>query len=492
MKIATLGFSHEANTFSSVPASLEQWQRAGILTGPEILAQYADAQATISGFLELGHIDDDVSVTPLLFSRITPMGVIPADTYERLVEMMLQALSASGPWDAVLLAQHGAAVSADYPDADGEFIRRVRDLLGPQVPIGVTLDMHANVSQLLIDNADVVTVYQTNPHVDARPQALHAGRLIAATVRGQIHPTMALQMPPLAINILRQGTDDSPMWELLARAVQHGEQAGVLSVSVIEGYPYADVAEMGMSFLAVTDGDPDLASDVASALARTAWEQRSAYDAAGVPVEEALRRAAAADDGPIVLLDTGDNIGAGSPGDSTHLLAAAQRLGVPGIFCSLADPQAVQECIDAGVGATLELAVGGKTDDLHGSPVTVQATVRALTDGRWEDPGATHGGFRFFDTGTNALLETQDGHDVLLTSQPQGNVSLQQLRAVGLEPTRQPIIIAKGVNSPRAAFEPIAAEMIYVGTPGVTSADLSTFTYRHLRPMHPFAHEANY
>src|SRR5699024_9538305 len=113
MKIATLGFSHEANTFSSVPASLEQWQRAGILTGAEILAQYADAQATISGFLELGRIDDDVSVTPLLFSRITPMGVIPADTYEHLVHMMLQALSTSGPWDAVLLAQHGAAVSAD-------------------------------------------------------------------------------------------------------------------------------------------------------------------------------------------------------------------------------------------------------------------------------------------------------------------------------------------------------------------------------------------
>jgi microcystin degradation protein MlrC len=195
----------------------------------------------------------------------------------------------------------------------------------------------------------------------------------------------------------------------------------------------------------------------------------------------------------VVLLDTGDNVGGGSPADSTHLLAAAQRLGVRGLFHSLCDPQAVQECITAGVCATVELAVGGKTDDRHGRPVNVRGTVRLLSDGTWEDPGSTHGGFRFFDTGPGALLATEDGHDLLLTTLPQGNVSLQQLRAVGLDPTTQRIIVAKGVNSPRAAFEPIAAEMLYVGTPGVTSADLSTFTYHHRRrPMFPFEPEATY
>lgn len=496
MRIATLGISHEANTFSTVPGSLEQWERAGILEGGEIVRQYGTAQATISGFLELASVEPDVEVVPLVFSRITPMGSITAEAFETLVGRMLGALRTQGPWDAVLLAQHGAAVSDDYPDADGEVTRRVRELVGPDVPIGLTLDMHANISQLLVDNADVVTVYQTNPHLDPRPRALTAGRLIAATVRGEIRPVMALEMPPVAINILAQGTDDSPMKELVALARRQADRPGVLDVSVVEGYPYADVEEMGMSALAVTDGDEALARDVAGTVARAVWDAREAYDATATGIDEALRRAEAIAEegrGPVVLLDTGDNVGAGSPADSTHLLAAAQRMGVRGVFCTLCDPDAVQQCIDAGEGATVELEVGGKTDELHGAPVRVRGTVRLLHDGRWEETGPTHGGFRYFDTGPAALLATEDGHDLLLNSRPQGNVSRAQLSAVGLDPAAQRIIVAKGVNSPRATFEPIAAELVFVGTPGVTSADLSTFTYRRRRrPLFPFEREATY
>ncbi|MEE6282905.1 M81 family metallopeptidase [Georgenia sp. MJ170] len=496
MRIATLGISHEANTFSTVPASIEQWERSGILEGPAVVEQYGAAQATISGFLELADVEPDVEVVPLIFSRITPMGSITADAFETLVGRMLDTLRDQGPWDAVLLAQHGAAVSDEFPDADGEVTRRVRALVGAEVPIGVTLDMHANLSQLLVDNADIVTVYQTNPHLDPRSRALTAGRLIARTVRGEIRPTMALEMPPVAINILAQGTDDSPMRELVTHARSQAQRPGVLDVSVVEGYPYADVAEMGMSFLAITDSDGTLARDVAQTMARTAWDGREAFHAEGLTIDDALseaNRIADKGSGPVVLLDTGDNVGAGSPADSTFLLAAAQERGIRGVFCSLCDPDAVRQCVDAGVGATVELLVGGKTDNLHGVPLRVRGTVRLLHDGRWEETGPTHGGFRFFDTGPGALLATEDGHDVLLTSHPLGNVSKQQLSAVGLDPARQRIIIAKGVNSPRATFEPVAAELLFVGTPGVTCADLSTFTYRHRRrPMFPFEREATY
>ncbi|MEE6287852.1 M81 family metallopeptidase [Georgenia sp. MJ173] len=496
MRIATLGFSHEANTFSTVPAGIEQWQRAGILEGRAIVDQYGGAQATISGFLELATVEHDVKIVPLVFSRITPMGSIPADAFEMLVDRLLAALRDHGPWDAVLLALHGAAVSDEHPDADGEVTRRVRALVGPDVPIGLTLDMHANLSPLLVDHADVVTVYQTNPHLDARSRALTAGRLIVRAVRGEIRPTMALEMPPVAINILAQGTDDSPVRELVAHARQQARRPGVLDTSVVEGYPYADVAEMGMSFLAITDGDAALAQDVARTMARTAWDGREGFDAEALTVDDALGRADRIADegrGPVVLLDTGDNVGAGSPADSTVLLAAAQARGVRGVFCSLCDPDAVQQCVVAGVGASVELLAGGKTDGRHGDPVRLRGTVRLLHDGRWEETGPTHGGFRYFNTGPGALLATEDGHDVLLISRPHGNVSRQQLSAVGLDPARQRIIIAKGVNSPRATFEPIAAELLFVGTPGVTSADLSTFGYQHRRrPMFPFEREATY
>lgn len=493
MRIATLGVSHEANTFSPVPASLAQFERAGIARGQDIVKEYATSQATVGGFLALADEAPDVEVVPLVFARITPMGTITADAFETLLAEMLAALADQGPWDAVLLALHGAAVSAEFPDADGELARRVREQVGPDVPVGTTLDMHANVSLLLVESTDVVTVYQTNPHVDPREQALRCAQLVRRAVLGEIRPTMALEMPPVAINILRQGTSDSPMRELLEVAQEQARRPGVLSVSAVEGFPYADVAEMGMSFLAVTDDDAALAREVATELARFAWDQREDYEATGWAVDDALRRADEAERGPVVLLDTGDNIGGGSPGDSTFILAAAQRLGVRRLFQSLCDPGAVEECVAAGVGSTVELEVGGKTDDQHGAPVRVRATVRVVTDGRFEDPTPTHGGFRFFDTGTSVLLATEDGHDLLLTSDPQGTVSLEQLRSVGLDPLQQPIIVAKGVNSPRAAFEPIASELLYVATPGSTSADLSSFTFEHRRrPMFPFEPDATY
>jgi microcystin degradation protein MlrC len=304
---------------------------------------------------------------------------------------------------------------------------------------------------------------------------------------------MALEKPPLAVNILSQGTSDSPMKELVGLAAEAATRPGVLSVSIAEGFPYADVEEMGMAFLAVTDGDAELAGEIAEELARAAWEVRTELEGDGVAIDAALRHAAEAENHPVVLLDVGDNIGGGSPGDSTHVLAAAQRLGVGGLFHSLCDPASVVACTNAGVGATVELDVGGKTDDLHGDPVTIRGVVRMLDDGRFEDAGPTHGGFRFYDAGPRALVHTDDDHMVLLTSHPRGNTSRQELVSVGLDPLTQPIIVAKGVHSPRATYEPIAAEMVRLNTPGCTSADVSALAYEHRRrPMFPYERETAY
>lgn len=367
--------------------------------------------------------------------------------------------------------------------------------MGPDATIGVTLDMHANVSARMVEHADVVNLYMTNPHLDARVRARECGRLVFRTARGEIHPVMALESPPLIVNILRQGTSDSPMRELVGRAVEAATRTGVLSVSIGEGFPYADVAEMGMSFLAVTDGDPELARSIARELAQAAWDVRSDLDGDGVPVDDALRQAEviARDARPVVLLDVGDNVGGGSPADSTHVLAAARRLGIGGIFQSLCDPAAVAECAAAGIGATVELEVGGKTDRLHGSPIAVRGVVRGLDDGRFEDSGPTHGGQRFFDAGPRTVIETDDGFTLLITSRTMGNMSRQELVSAGIDPLRQPIIVAKGVHSPRGAFEPIASVMIQLNSAGCTSADVTALPYRHRRrPMFPYESDATY
>ncbi|MCP5260211.1 MAG: M81 family metallopeptidase [Rhodoferax sp.] len=487
IRIASAGFLHESNTFSAIPASLDLWQRSGILDGDAIRREYAQSQSTLAGFLALEQEDPQVQVVPLVFSRLTPMGAITPDAIEHLFQRIVDAIRDNGPWDGVLLPQHGAAVSEPYLDPDGELLRRVRELVGPDVPIGMALDMHANVSPAMVEPADIVTVYQTNPHIDARAQALLCARLLVQTIRGTIRPRMALATPPLVVNILCQGTNDQPMSELLAAADIQRRRPGVLSVSVVEGYPYADVPEMGMSFIAVTDNDQALADDVAQQLARAAWDLREPLNHGGTAVDDALRQAHAASAAPVVLFDVGDNVGGGSPGDSTHILHAARALGIANLLQAVCDPQVVQQCQAAGVGGRISAAVGGKSDHLHGAPFPIEATVTALGDGRYEETGPTHGGFRFFNDGPSCALKTDDGYTLLLTSRGAGSASLQQFRSLGIEPTDYQIVVAKGVHSPRPAMEPIAKALIWVATPGVTSADLSTFTYQHRRvPLYPF------
>ena len=492
MRIAVLGLSHESNTYSPVPASLDRWLAAGPVEGADLFDRYASSEASLAGYLELAS-EPGIDLVPLVFYDLTPMGAITADAFETMAGRLVAGLERHGPWDAILLALHGAAVSEGYRDADGEILRRVRSMAGPDVPIGLVLDMHANISPAIVEHATLVTTYMTNPHLDARRRARLAADLTLSTVREEIRPVMALEMPPLAVNILRQGTDDSPMRELVALAHVQARRPGVLAMSVAEGFPYADVEEMGMAFLCVTDGDPDLASEAARIVAGEAWRMRSQLDGKAVAIEDALLRAANDARRPIVLLDVGDNVGGGSPGDSTHVLAAARRLGIGGLFQSLCDPEAVRACQEAGVGGTVSISVGGKTDGLHGEPVPITGTVRLLDGGKFEDPGATHGGFRFYDAGDRAVVHTAEDHLLMLISLPMGNTSLQQLISAGIDPLERQVIVAKGVHSPRAAFEPIAADMIWMATPGCTTADLGRLDYRHRRrPMFPYEPEASY
>ena len=482
IRIATAGFQHESNTFSKIPASLDLWERSGILEGDAIRTEYETSQSTLAGFFALEKEDPEVRVVPLVFTRLMPMGAMTTEAVEHIMRRVTEAIRDNGPWDAVLLPLHGAAVSVPYLDADGEMVRRVREVVGPHVPIGLALDMHANVSRQMVENADLVTVYQTNPHIDTHLRALECARLTVRMVRGQIKPRVALEMPPLVVNILCQGTEDQPLSDLLRLAEEQRQRPGMLSISVVEGYPYADVPEMGMSFIAVTDNDQALADDAARQLALAAWGMRAALNHGGLPIDQALRQAQAAPAGPAVLFDVGDNVGGGSPGDSTHILHAARRLGIGDVLQALCDPEVVRQCQAAGIGGRIEASVGGKSDDLHGAPFPIQATITALSDGCYEETGPTHGGFRFFNDGPSCALRTDDGYMLLLTSRSAGSSSLQQFRALGIEPTQIKIIVAKGVHSPRPAMEPIAKELIWVGSPGVTSADLSTFTYRHRRP----------
>jgi len=526
MRLAILGISHETNTFSRVPTDYAAFEAADILRGEQLVERFDGSSYTIAGYLQAAD-ELGFEAVPLMWAQTGPLSTISRDAYDRLTDEMFGMLRDQGPWDGVLIANHGAAVAEGHPDMDAAFAEAVRAIVGPKVPIGGTLDMHANVSQRLVAVADVTMVWRTNPHLDAKARSRRCAELVLRTARGEIRPVQWIETPPLVVNIVQQFTGQEPMRSLVDDCLAANERPHILDTSVAEGYPYADVPQMGMSWIAIADGDLAAAKDAARWMARRAWEQREALNAPIPSIGEALDLAVAryrgprplgdmdpvpADGtalaaptaattsdglaprlGPIVLMDVGDNIGGGSSADSTAILAEAQRCGVVSLLQTLYDPGSVERCIAAGVGAVVTLDVGGKTDDLHGRPVRVTGGVRTIVDGQWQDPGVTHGGFTSFDGGTMVRLDTTDGHTLVLTSKRVGNTSRYQMYSMGIHPETYRIVVAKGVVSPRPAYQPIAGEVILVNTPGVATADLSTFTYRGRRvPLFPFERDATY
>jgi microcystin degradation protein MlrC len=271
---------------------------------------------------------------------------------------------------------------------------------------------------------------------------------------------------------------------------------GIVSASVGQGYPWADVHENGLSAYALHESSVDEARRAARHIAQRAWELREELTSAAGPspaeaVAEGLVAAKAG--GPIVLLDAGDNIGAGSSGDSTFLLAEAIRQGARSWLQTIRDTEAVAECVKAGVGARITLSVGGKSDDMHGEPVSLTGRVRVISDGRFEDKGTVHAGWRYFNGGTTVGFETAAGPTVVLVSTRVGNMSREQYYSIGYRPEEFDVVVAKGVVSPRPAYQPIARNMITVNSPGATSGDLTTFDFkRRRRPLFPFERGTEY
>lgn len=492
MRVGIAGISHESNSFSSQPTTLERFKERGIFRGEEIIAQYGDSHSKIAGYLA-GAEQFGYTAVPLYVADARPMGPLTSDTFEALVSEMLEAIRSAGHLDGLFLYIHGAMVSQEYPDGEGEICARVSQLLGPDIPIMTTPDLHGNISQKMIDNTTATIVYRMNPHLDTRERGLETASLMARTLRSEINPVQALEMPPMVINILKQHTREEPAIRLIQDAEAAMKRPRVLTASAVLGYQYADVEEMGASFIAVADGDPQAARDAACWMAKRAWARREEFVGNAASPEEALREAAAYPEKPIVLMDVGDNVGGGSAADSTVLLEEAFRLGIGDMLIVLKDPEAVQACARAGVGAQISLKVGGKTDNMHGSPVPIQGHLQTLTDGHFIETRPMHGGGRFFYQGLTAVVETEQKHTIVLTSLPMGPGSLEQVRSAGITPEHKQIIVAKGVVAPRGAYEPIAAKIILVNTPGATDADLSRWQYkRRRRPLFPFELDAPY
>jgi len=484
-RVAILGLLHESNTFLSTKTEYANFASTSMTRGRALVDRWSGTHHELGGFLA-GIEESGLEPAPAMATFAVPSGTISKAAYERLVSELLESLRAVMPVAGLLVALHGATVSEEFTDADGEILRRIRSITGPDLPIMVTLDLHANISLAMVSRSTAIVAYRSNPHLDQFERGHEAALLLAQTLEEKILPVQALEMPPLVIQISRQYTAEYPARELYDDLKEVLIWPGILSASVAMGFYYSDVEEMGASFLATADRDEALAKKAARWMADRAWKRRHEFVGDLPNPERAVRMAVKSAKKPVVLMDVGDNVGGGSPADSTILIAEILRQRARNALLVLHDPESVKLCVEAGVRATVELEVGAKTGCLHGIPVPVRGRVRTLSDGIFLETQVRHGGWGGGDQGTTAVVETDESHTIVLTSLRMAPMSLEQILSLGIHPERKDILIVKGVVAPRAAYEPIAGEIILVDTPGVTGDNPARFKYtRRRRPLFP-------
>jgi microcystin degradation protein MlrC len=490
-RVGVIALLQESNTFLRGQTTLEHFRQEVLLRGEAVREHFANTPHEVGGFFA-GLADANIEAVPIFAARALPFGAVTAECWDALLAMLREELEHTGRLDGVLVAPHGATVSELEPDADGCWLEVVRRHVGPAVPIIGTLDPHANLSPKMVAATDALCAYRTNPHVDQKARGKEAAGWMVRTLRGDIRPTQAACFPPMAINIERQCTSEPPLCELRDHVdLAIAGQVNVLCANILLGFPYADVPEMGSAALVVTNGDQPRAQMFANQMGTAMWDLRHALAGNFISIGDAVTEAATLL-GPVCLLDMGDNVGGGSPGDGTLLAHELLNQRVGASLVVIYDPDAAREAAGAGVGSQVALMIGAKSDTLHGLPLGGMFRVQHLCDGIFTETEVRHGGFTKCDQGPTAIVESGDLH-VMLTTKRMPPFSLQQLIGCGVDPQKYQVIVAKGVNAPLAAYQPVCPHMIRVNTPGVTTADVTQLPFtRRRRPMFPFEREMSW
>lgn len=490
-RVAIGGILHETHTFLGQPTTLADFELGSLCRGQEIPHQMSGTRSSIGGMIEAASARG-WQLLPTLYATAMPGGAVTRAAYQSLLRDMLGRMRAALPVDGLLLALHGAMVAAGELDVETDIVARLRGIVGAQIPIVVVLDMHGNISPGLVDAADALLAYHSNPHIDTHARGREAVDVMAKLLRREVAPTAAYARPALLLPPQSTGTDDEPLARARARADEMEAEAAVIGVALMAGFAYSDTPYCGASVIVTTDNQPGLARRYARELSDLLQVGRAAALPPFLPPEKAVAQAmqvSLAEKGPVILVDSADNIGGGTPGDGTDALAAMLAQNVQGGVIVLADAEAVASCWNAGAGTAVTLDLGGKTDNWHGSPIRVQGRVQALSDGVFKPELADNHFSSFYGQevrmGRCAWLRA-GGLSLLLTERKTPPMDLAQLRHIGIIPEEQRMIVVKSAVAYRAAYLPIAAAVIEMDTAGLCSANLSRFPYRHLiRPIYP-------
>jgi microcystin degradation protein MlrC len=483
--VAIASIMHESNSFNPDATTLSDFEFRFCDTVAETLRNWSAGDTEVAGMVDES-ARAGFEIVPILYASATPKGPVAAEAFEELCSRLINGLSDIKRIDGVLLALHGAMFSDTFPHADEEIARRVRKAIGPNVPLVATHDFHANIPPGMVECTDALIVYQQNPHIDTRSRGARAASILARILKGEVKPRQVLVKPPLLWNIAFQNTLQDPLKTITDASIELENKPKVLAASVAGGYQYNDVPHMGPSVVVVSDGDIGVAETGSRLLSDMMWERREATRLDLPDAARAVKEAMASDSFPVALFDVGDNIGGGATGDETTILGELLSQQARGWVVVLYDPAAVRAAKSAGIGGVFAMEVGGRCQGVRSSPVRVEGKVRSLHTGRYIETEVRHGGQRYWDMGHTAVIEidgsTPDELTLLVVTEERSSPnSLHQLISCGIYPERQKILVAKGTIAPRAAYDPVAARIILVDTPGITAVNPTRFRFERAR-----------
>lgn len=478
-RIAIGGFLHETNTFAPSKATYEDFDGGSgygpIRHGEAIFEHLAGVNAAIAGAIAEGRARS-WEMVPTLWCAASPSAHVTEDAFERIAGALIDRIAAAMPLDGVFLDLHGAMVTEHLDDGEGEILRRLRERIGADVPVAVALDLHANVTPLMVAKADLLESYRTYPHVDMTETGARAAAVLAEMMETDEKPAKAFLQAPFLTAIAWQSTWTDPARTLYARLEEMAADVNAMSFNM--GFPAADFADCGMSVLAYGKGAADAARAMMDVVKAAEPDFRGRVFTPEEGVAEALRLARDAAR-PVVLSDTQDNPGAGANSDTTGMLRALLAGGAPGTLGNLFDPASARAAHQAGVGASLRLSLGGRSQP-GDTPFEGEFTVESLSDGVFVCPGPYYGG-RMMQMGPSAGLRIGDVR-IALTSAKAQMADREMFRHHGIHPEDEKIVVVKSSNHFRADFQPIAETVLVCAAPGPMAVNPATLPWRRLRP----------
>lgn len=466
MRIAIAGIGHETNTYCR---DLTLARDFHVARGEQIFRSRG-TESSIGGALatcdELG-----IEPVPILMAGTQPSGTIDFGAYDGFKQEILAGLASHQPIDGVFLDLHGAGVVDGISDLEGDLARAIRDLVGEAVPITATFDLHGNVTQEMADALDGVFACHQYPHIDLHHRAREAILLIKKMLEENVRPVLYVESVPMLMPTTT--TFEGIGKDTLAKVLATEEAEGVVDISWFHGFPYTDTPHVGTHIVVTLIGERERAARIAREIATGIWENREQFRPRSLSASEAVAEAMASEVHPVIINETSDNCGGGTPGDGTHLLKAMLEAKLENAcFGFIVDAEVANQAHKAGTGSTITVDLGGKYDDLHGETLTLEVYVKALHDGRLVMRAMGKGSP--LHLGKMARLVV-DGIDIIVASRRSQTFDIGPFLAVGIDVGDYKIVALKSSNHFRAGFKDIAKKIVTADPPGLTTHHIEIF-----------------